>query len=99
MDHPKRFLGSGQEKLLKDFKGSALWRVCDWPGWQAPEFRAPLVTTNLSTPEVSVELARDDAALSHAASPLADSSFRSSSGVSLRNSQKVRAGKFRPSRP
>jgi hypothetical protein len=36
--------------------------------------------------------------LSHVAYPCADSCFRNSSGVSLRNSQKLRSGSFRPSR-
>jgi hypothetical protein len=39
------------------------------------------------------------AALSHAASPCADSFSRKSSGVNLRNSQKLKSGNFRPSRP
>ena len=38
-------------------------------------------------------------ALSHGVSPIADSFSRNSSGVSLRNSQKLRSGNFRPSRP
>ena len=38
------------------------------------------------------------AGLSHVAYPCADSCFRNSSGVSLRNSQKLRSGSFRPSR-
>ena len=36
--------------------------------------------------------------LSHGASSIADSCFRNSSGVSLRNSQKLKSGSFRPSR-
>ena len=36
--------------------------------------------------------------LSHVAYPCADSCFRNSSGVSLRNSQKLSSGSFRPSR-
>ena len=37
--------------------------------------------------------------LSHGASSIADSCFRNSSGVSLRNSQKLKSGNFRPRRP
>ena len=37
--------------------------------------------------------------LSHGATSIADSCFRNSSGVSLRNSQRVKSGNFRPSRP
>ena len=36
---------------------------------------------------------------SHGASSIADSCLRNSSGVSLRNSQKLNAGNFKPSRP
>jgi prepilin-type N-terminal cleavage/methylation domain-containing protein len=38
-------------------------------------------------------------ALSHGVSPNADSFSRNSPGVSLRNSQKLRSGSFKPSRP
>src|SRR5262249_34578382 len=38
-------------------------------------------------------------ALSHGVSPRADSFSRNSSGVSLRNSQKLSSGTFNPSRP
>ena len=37
--------------------------------------------------------------LSHGTTSIADSWFRNSSGVSLRNSQKLNPGSFRPSRP
>ena len=40
----------------------------------------------------------DAEGLSHVAYPCADSCFRNSSGVSLRNSQKLSSGSFRPSR-
>ena len=39
------------------------------------------------------------AALSHEVSPIAVSFCRNSSGVSLRNSQKLKSGKLKPSRP
>ena len=41
----------------------------------------------------------DHQGLSHGVSSIADSCSRNSSGVSLRNSQKLRSGSFRPSRP
>jgi hypothetical protein len=37
--------------------------------------------------------------LSHGVSPIVDSFSRNSSGVSLRNSQKLKSGNFKPSRP
>ena len=47
----------------------------------------------------SVDLARDSLGLSHGVPPIADSCCCNSSGVSLRNSQKLRSGTFNPSNP
>jgi hypothetical protein len=48
---------------------------------------------------VAVMTAVSARGLSHGATSIADSCFRNSSGVSLRNSQRVKSGNFRPSRP
>ena len=45
------------------------------------------------------DLRDDSPGLSHVVSAIADSVSRNSSGVSLRNPQKLKSGKFRPSRP
>jgi uncharacterized protein YecE (DUF72 family) len=47
----------------------------------------------------TIEAVVDGWALSHGVSPNADSFSRNSPGVSLRNSQKLRSGSFKPSRP
>ena len=50
-------------------------------------------------PALELHLEGQSAALSHGVTSFPDSSFRNSSGVSLRNSPKLRSGTLRPSRP
>jgi hypothetical protein len=64
----------------------AIWHVLDFPSDINPE-------------DPEVVRPTFSRALSHGGSPIADSCSRNSSGVSLRNSQKLKSGTFNPSRP